>query len=533
MAKTIKSKRTRTVKVEQDTGTRATAHGGAVLADKLLRRLGVLGALRRHLPERSPDAAYPAAESSYALIAALILGGRGISAAEMLREDAAAAAAAGVEGCVPEEASMHRVLTEVAGLEPRAREDAYEPVGVWQPRMDIGGDVRPGPKLRRVRTGRVEAACEDTLKSLGALLASMARSCFKKLKLRDATVLGFVPVFGDASDIEVRGECFDAAARGRDGQKHMRLFTLMVGPILAALDLRPGNTDEGNHLPRMIRAAGATVKQLGLKGMRRLGLFDSAYFENGVVRALNKVRWRFIIGANQMREILSRIVSEQPRTQWTDTGEDARRGWIESGVCAFTHLPGGWDAPVTIVARRRREAGDLPGVWRYAFVGTNLEASDLPAAAVKQYGYAQLIWMLYGTKQGRENHYKQLLDEIGLHHPPSGRLGLNQVFYTLGAVASNLAMVLRYRVLGQAPPPCRAEDGQPIDTDDAAPAMRKSKAPARDFGMTLRRVREKYFQVAAVVKRSGRTLTVRLMTAGHTAERRLAWMSAWHAASSL
>ena len=147
----------------------------------------------------------------------------------------------------------------------------------------------------------------------------------------------------------------------------------------------------------------------------------------------------------------------------------------------MTHLFGGWAAPVTIAARRWRQAGELPGVWHYAFVASNLEPAGLPGALVRKHGAAQTLWMLYSTKQGQENHFKTPLRCLGLHHPPSGRLGVSQVYYALASMAANVAMVLRYAV-----------------------------APASEKGMTLERMRRCLFGVAGYVVRSGRRLVARL-----------------------
>jgi hypothetical protein len=112
--------------------------------------------------------------------------------------------------------------------------------------------------------------------------------------------------------------------------------------------------------------------------------------------------------------------------------------------------------------------------------------------------------MLYGTKQGRENHYKTPLRGLGLHHPPSGRLGVNQAFYTLASAASNITMVLRYRVL-----------------------------QCEERGMELWRLRERYFQIAGRVVRTGRTLTVWLSGVTVDALRQALWKAAFAEAGRL
>ncbi len=85
-------------------------------------------------------------------------------------------------------------------------------------------------------------------------------------------------MFGDGTDLEVEGNCFDAARLGRKGQKIMRWLTLMVGPLLVAQELMEGNRDEGRSMPALLEGAGKTVREMvGRKG-KVLGLFDAAYF---------------------------------------------------------------------------------------------------------------------------------------------------------------------------------------------------------------------------------------------------------------
>jgi hypothetical protein len=72
----------------------------------------------------------------------------------------------------------------------------------------------------------------------------------------------------------------------------------------------------------------------------------------------------------------------------------------------MTHRFEAWAGPVTIAVRHWRETGELPGVWHYSFLASNLEAEALPARLTRKHGAAQTMWMLYSTKQGQENHFK-------------------------------------------------------------------------------------------------------------------------------
>ena len=106
--------------------------------------------------------------------------------------------------------------------------------------------------------------------------------------------------------------------------------------------------------------------------------------------------------------------------------------------------------------------------------------------------------MLYGTKQGRENHYKTALRDFDLHHPPSSRLGINQAFYAVATAAVNLAMVLRYRVVQGA-----------------------------DVGIQFWRLRERYIHIAGAIIQGARRLTVRLSGACVDAARKALWLEAF------
>lgn len=532
MAKQSKAKRTDRVKLEF-VETPATTHGGAAILVPLFKRVRLAAHLTRHLRKRSDRAKYSAMDVAMSLIVGLLLGGRGLWAAEILRRDPVAAKFLGLEDRVPEEATMQRCMEGLAGLAARKMSEAYEPAGPALERLDMLGNPKKSAGRRRKKSPEPERAKEDAIASLRNLVAATARGCFQRLRRPFQRLGEFVCLFGDATDLEVRGDRFDAARRGRDGVLHMRWFTMMIGPILFEQELTPGNTDEGRHVPSMIERAGATLAALGVAARRRLALLDSAYCEKRVIEALAKAGIHFIVGANQYRRYFEKAATD--RTDWFRTGSDAARGWADSFVCAFRHPLEGWETGGTVIARKWRETGEVEGVWHYSFLVTDLTPK---LADVKPAKFAERVWQLYGTKQGRENHYKQLLSDFGLHHPPSGRMGVNQVFYALATVASNLAMVLRYRMLGEPLPeldPIEAVGAPENATRTVAPACgtpapRRSKSHERDRGMSMGRVREMYFRVAATVVRSGRELVVRLMAGAMDVERRLGLQSAWTAA---
>lgn len=496
--------RPHSVKAEFDPDFRATPMGGAVLVEQTLRGLGVRRAIEKHLPERAAQAKYSMIDGALALMAALLVGGKGIRAAEVLRQDPLASEIFGLAE-VPSEATMYRMLCRLSGLVERSRAEWYEPAGPAQASLDMFGAEKNEPATRRLVPFEAEAAGAESLAALEAFVAANAKTCFQKLNRNDARLRDWWVVFGDATDAEVEGRCFDAARMGRDGKKVIRWQTLMLGCLVVAQRLMEGNRDEGREMPALLGKAREMVRDMAGRG-RVLALLDAAYFEKQVIELLSgkDFGWDFIVCANQQRATLEKLARQQPPEIWRATGPDAGRGWAESEAACFTHMPEGWASPVTIVARRWREVGELPGAaWHWSFLATRIEAKDLPSKLYKTHGYCQAIWMLYGTKQGRETHYKTPLRDLDLHHPPSGRLGIDQAFYALASAASNIAMVMRYRVVKE------------------------------ERGIELWRLRERYLRIAGTLVRRGRTLWVRLAGGTTDAPRQAHWLKAFAAAARL
>ncbi len=497
--------RPRSVKAEFDPEQTSTPRAGAVLFERVMRSLGVFGFLSRWLPSRSLHARYPMVEAVYGLIAGLLLGGRGLSAAEVLREDGEAARIFGLGKGVAEEATMNRVMGELAGLAPRAREEAYEEAGPRQPSMGLFGGERKAPRRRRRTPEAPEEAGDEARGVLEGMVTESARACLKALPAKVVRTGGFLIRFGDGTDLEVEGRCFDAARVGHTGKKHLRLVGLRLGPVTIAEEIGEGARGEAGVLTGLFgKAEGLTREIAGKKGVV-LDLLDSAFLQKDVLERLwSQTSERFIIGANKMRNRLTVLAEEQPGDIWKETGPDESRGWLRGQVGVFLHRAEGWSRSVTIVARRWQEEGEMPGLWRYAFAATDLAWDDLPKTKRKRFGYARTVWMLYGLKQGCENHYKTLLSDFGMHHPPSSRLGVNQAFYAVAAVAVNIAMVIRYRVL-----------------------------PREERGMRFWRVRCYYARLAGVVTQSARQLLVRLAGGSVDEERQRLWMTAFRAAGGL
>jgi len=504
MAKKSDMKRPQAVNAEFDNDFEATGNGGAVLIEQLFRSLGIRRIIEQRLAKRSEDAEYSMTEGLYALMAGLALGGHGIQAAETLRANPLDERLFGLKDGAPSEGTMYNILCELSGLQPRTEAEAYEAAGACQPALDIFGQPAKPQRLRRMVPDQPEYATAERRRQLQDFTQATAGRCLELLQSQIVKMDGFTMVFGDGSDLEVEGRCFDAAEWTYAGVRALRWLTVMAGPVIVAEELGLGARDEGRHIVSVLERARPVIDTVkGVHG-KVLAHLDSAYFEKGVVERTREYGWKFLICANRLRGPLQRVAEDQLEASWHKTGRDARRGWADSQFSVFAYRPEGWDFNVTILALRWREQDDLPGIWHYTFLGTDLEPGDLPKHKVKEYGFARYGWMLYSTKQGRENHYKTALEDLGLHHPPSGRLGINQAFYAIGTALANMMMVLRYRVMQD-----------------------------HERGIRVWRFRDRYVRIAGRLVEGARRLTVRLSGACVDAARQALWLRAFAVAARL
>jgi hypothetical protein len=237
-----------------------------------------------------------------------------------------------------------------------------------------------------------------------------------------------------------------------------------------------------------------------------LFLLDAAYGEDTVFRVIEDAKRWYVIGANKMRNALTKTASAIGDEYWEQLGRDDVRRWNEVGLIALTHEAEGWGRKRTVIACRYRKDGEL--IFRYTFLWTNLEPDDvlhLTAGTGKRtvkgeeekISYCRVIWRLYSHKQARENQFKTGLTDMGLHHPPSGMLACNQMFYGIAGLAMNLNQGVSLILVS-----------------------------AEDRNIRLWRLRVMYYQVAARVRiHGGRVIVALSGTLG--AWRQTRWKQAW------
>ena len=97
----------------------------------------------------------------------------------------------------------------------------------------------------------------------------------------------------------------------------------------------------------------------------------------------------------------------------------------------------GWDKKRLLVGRRWKRYGQL--FWEYAGVLTNLTREDVAHLTKGHRQFPDAIWRLYDGKAGDEDLYKDLLEDLNLHHPPCEKLIPNRGFYAVATLAYTLA----------------------------------------------------------------------------------------------
>jgi hypothetical protein len=385
-------------------------------------------------------------------VVGLLTGSRGTYATEEVREDEALLAMLGLNGA-PEEATFWRCLE---GL----------------------GD------------GPVASVLSKTQRS-------WVRDLLGRATRRDLLVGGFFPVFGDGTLLE--------GSRRREGTKYMKdkgegllWATWFCGPLVAAQSLAADGEGEQSLLESMLDDVVADVLEpLQLKD-RALLLMDSLHGDGPTFDRVEDRGLRYIIGVNKLSET-DRVLAEHPDALWLDTGAQPERGWDESAVCECWLHCKDWRHKRLMVGRRWKRDDEL--FYHYAGVATDLREGDVASLLKRNRSFAEVIWWLYDRKAGSEDHYKDLLDDLNLHHPPCRELARNRGFYALATLAHTLARGVDL-IGGKS-----RERGSMVRRDGR---RRKRPKPRR---MRLWRMIRRFFALAGRVACHGRQACVTLLGA--------------------
>lgn len=392
----IKQAKTKAIKLDFCSSDNVTAFGGMAIVARLGARLGLRSAIEALMPVRR---GYTFGEVIASAVTGLLTGAQGTAATQVIREDGALLALSLAERA-PEEATFWRALGDLGAEAPLA--------GLHEATLTVA---------RR------------------AVAASPRKS------LMDPS--GFIPVFLDGTLLEGSARR-EGTKCWKDEKKIGLLWTLgFVGPHPVLGELAKEKEGEQPAARRIL--AQLDEKILGPLNLRRdaLVLMDSAHGNGPSLDAVEALSLHYIVGAMSLVRA-DTVLAEQPDWQWTATPRyDAARGVEESAACTASLMCEEWPAARTLIGRRWKKKGEL--LWNYASVLTNLTADEPRVAALMKkcgVGFAEAIWLLYNRKGACENHFKNLLTDLGLHHPPCQEWKRNAAFYGIGLLAGLLATAL-------------------------------------------------------------------------------------------
>ena len=440
-----KSRHTIKVKFSQEN---VTAFGGLVLAERLAARLGLWRKAAAALPGR--DGVYDWLTILKSVTAGLLSGAQGTYAAEEVREDAALLSLLGLEGA-PEEATVWRVQRELGMLQ---------------------------------KSG-----------TLPNLQSEWTRQILRHVRRRDLLFHGFFPLFGDGTLLE--------GSTRREGTKFIPekgkgilWCTVFAGPLLAAQQVAAAGEGEETCIRRMLEPVLRDVVRPLRLHKNALLLLDSLHGDGVTLDEAERLKLRYVVGANKL-VLTETTLAQQPEVVWQDTGANAARGWSESGACVCWLQCEGWETKRTLVGRRFKREGDF--IWEYAGVVTDLSEQDVRHVMGEGLSYAEAIWRLYNGKAGMESQYKDLLSDLGLHHPPCQAHVRNAGFYAVASLAHTLGVAVD--LIG----------GKSADRGSRERKDGEDLRRAKSRRMRLWRLRRRLFALPGRVAHHARELTVTLL----------------------
>lgn len=383
-----KHTKVKAIKVQFEQEENVTAFGGIGLVERLALRLGLWGDLEKALGARRGR--YGWVEILKTAAAGLLTGSQGTYATQEIRQERALLDLLGVEGA-PEEATF------------------------WRSLGDLG---RPKP-----------------LEAVAGVQRRWAREILARAERKSLLYESFFPVFGD-------GELSEGSPR-REGTKVIESkgqgllwTTVFTGPVGAAQRLcAPGEGEQTALRAMLPEVVKEVLKPLRLVSCALL-LVDSLHGDGPTLEEVESLGIHYVAGANKLSQT-ERVLSDQPASQWEDTGAVKVFGWAESAVCVCSMQCEGWSRKRTLAGRRWRCEGEL--FYRYAGVLTDLHPRHVKGMMARGLSYGRSIWRLYDYKAGQEDYYKDLLIDLGLHHPPCQEYRRNAAFFAIGMLAHTLA----------------------------------------------------------------------------------------------
>lgn len=500
------------VKAVFDATFKATGLGGLALFAKAAQKLGVFRTITSHLPDG------PQQTLAVQMAAGLSVGGSGQSAADLISQDTEVPRILGIRDTVGPK-RVHATLSAMAGRSTRSKEEK-QAVGLeietrrneekekarrrknrakkkrrkkWTAEQEPEGESTPlNPASRPVVPG------EQWTKEREAMFREMEfevlSNIVKFTNSADLKFGGYYPTFIDGSLLETDAKTSELAAKDRNGKESVLFMGFWLGPYLVAHELYPGNVEEGSVAAELLLRGFDILDRLGIPRDKILLMADSAYGQGHLISLLKKSKIEYIIGMNRHRKYLTKKAMEFVNTHWKSSDQPSRNNRTEQFL-QFKHQALEWDSSVVITAVKFIAQGEL--VPQFSFITSSLKNKDIAnfPESYKKELIQPTIWTCYAHKQAYENYQKDLLSDLGMHHPSSSRTCINQVLYSIASISLNVGVFISRTI-----------------------------APKPFHNARLWRIARSLYSIPAIVTRSGRYLHLRLSTAVIPAIQ-LAWMA--------
>jgi hypothetical protein len=265
-------------------------------------------------------------------------------------------------------------------------------------------------------------ATNESVAKLSAANLHLSRDILSRIKKSGRSLGRTIYAFMDSSELEVWGKRFEGAGKNYNGDRALRLHTLFHDDFLVGLQFNDIHHSvsygwEG-LLDNLDEAAEMTESRIHF-------LLDSAYYSHKILQAIAARSWFFSVTCRYCPE-LEREASIIEEDYWTDDCSD------------FYYKPAGFADPQRVVVHRRPILDEQTNLFReyhYFFVMTN--SGGRPKEIIETHRF----------RAGEENRLKELLSDLGLHHPRFQSLDANQFYYQVAAMAYNLIKAAKYFIL--------------------------------------------------------------------------------------
>ena len=379
----MKKRKIRPPKVEFEfTDLDLTAFGGASVLARTARHFGLFELLDEAVSVKVRNRGASDTEILWAVVASLARGHGALSDLDALRADTVASTLLGL-GNVPEARRAGEWLGRMSTSDVK---------GLWHAAVEFATRVAPAIVDHEVQTK------------------------------------GYVPVFIDATGIEVDGQLFQRARKDYNGNRGYWLHATFLGGLWSAGQLQPGGGRVTLNWRKLLDWTAGMVAPGTPVWLRA----DNAYYKGDLVRECAGRGWDYSISVTHdgRRKPVLEQLEGLPDSAWTDIG-------MEEEAIFASHRPVGWDREQHyVVVRRRSQGTQLLLVPHHTVILVSRD--DLPLK--------ELVHRHRG-KQGQENAFKGPLRDMDLHHPPCRSYRANQAFYALGQIAQVLLRAVQYEAL--------------------------------------------------------------------------------------